>query len=101
MQHICKKDRFTKFANFTNNPNQDKIVVELKEKLRLSEMRQKEMESTLTELKKASEITKGSPAECQTERVKLIQEKNMSEEIIKSFRNFNTIKFKAASDKEL
>ena len=64
-------------------------------------MRQKEMEVTLTELKKANEITKESLAEYQTETVKLLQEKKMSEEIIKTFRNFNTVKIKAASDKEL
>ena len=64
-------------------------------------MRQKEMEVTLTELKKANEITKESLAEYQIETVKLLQEKKMSEEIIKTFRNFNTIKIKAASDKEL
>ena len=64
-------------------------------------MRQKEMEATLTELKKANEIAKESLAEYQTETVKLLQEKKMSEEIIKTFWNFNTIKFKAASDKEL
>ena len=36
MQYICTKDRLTKFANAenVNNPNQDKIVVELREKLR-------------------------------------------------------------------
>ena len=59
--------------------------MELREKLRLSEMRQKEMEATLTELKKANEIAKESLAECQTETVKLLQEKKMSEEIIKTF----------------
>ena len=64
-------------------------------------MRQKEMEVTLTELKKANEITKESLAEYQIETVKLLQEKKMSEEIIKTFRNFNIIKIKAASDKEL
>ena len=64
-------------------------------------MRQKEMEVTLTELKKTNEITKESLAEYQIETVKLLQEKKMSEEIIKTFRNFNTIKIKAASDKEL
>ena len=46
MQYICKKDLLTKFglAENTNNPKQDEIVVELTEKLRSSEMRQKEME---------------------------------------------------------
>ena len=48
-------------------------------------MRQKEMEATLTELKKANEITKESLAEYQTETVKLLQEKKMSEETIKTF----------------
>ena len=103
MQYICKKDRLTKFANTenTNNPNQDKVVVELRRKPRSSEMRQKGMEATLTELKKANETTKESLAEYQTETTTLIQEKNMSEEIIKTIRNFNTTKIKAASDKEL
>ena len=79
MQCICKKDGLTKFANAENfnNPNQDKIVVELREKLRSLEMRQKEMEATLTKLKKANEITKESLAEYQTETVKLLQEKKM------------------------
>ena len=103
MQYICKKDRLTKYANAekTNNPNQDKIVVELREKLRSSEMRQKEMEATFIQLKKANKITKESLAEYQTETAKLIQEKKISEEIIKTFRNFNTIKTEAALDKEL
>ena len=81
--------------------NQDKIVAALRQKLRPSEMKQKEMEATLTKLKKTNKITKGSLAEYQTETVKLLQEKKMSEEIIKTFRSFKTIKIKAASDKEL
>ena len=36
-----------------------------------------------------------------TETIKLIQEKKMSEEIIKTFQNSNTVKIKAASDKEI
>ena len=52
MQYIDKKDQLAKFAN-AENINQDKTVVELREKLRLSEMRQKEMEATFTELKKS------------------------------------------------
>ena len=39
-------------AENSNNSNQDKIVKELREKLRLSQMKQKEMKATLTELKK-------------------------------------------------
>ena len=103
MHYICKKCRLTKFANAenTNNPNQDKIVVELREKLRSSEMRQKEMEPTLNELKKVNEITKESLVEYQTETVKLLQEKKMSEEIIKTFQNFNTIKIKAAKELQI
>ena len=58
-------------------------------------------EATLTELKKANEIIKGSLAECLTETGKLLQGKRISEEIIKTFWNFSTIKIKAASDKEL
>ena len=77
--------------------NQDKIVAALRQKLRPSEMKQKEMEATLTKLKKTNKITKGSLAEYQTETVKLLQEKKMSEEIIKTFRSFKTIKIKAAS----
>ena len=82
MQYIYKKDRLTKFAyaENTNNSNQDKIVVELREKLRSTEMRQKEMEATFIELK--NEITKESLAEYQTETDKLLQEKKMSKEII-------------------
>ena len=40
MQYITKKDRLTKFANAekTNNPNQNKIAVELRQKPRSSEM---------------------------------------------------------------
>ena len=55
MQYICKKDRLKKCPNAenSNNPNQNEMVVELKEKLWLSEMRQKETKSTLTELKKS------------------------------------------------
>ena len=103
VQNICKKDQLTKFANAenTNNPNQDKIVAALRQKLRSSGMKQKEMEATLAKLKKANKITKESLAEYQTETVKLLPEKKMSEEIIKSFRNFKTIKIKAASDKKL
>ena len=59
------------------------------------------MEATLTELKKANEITKESLAEYQTETLELPQEKKISEERIKTFWDFNTIKIKAASDKEL
>ena len=59
------------------------------------------MEATLTELKKAHEITKESLADYQRETVKLIQEKEMSEEVTQTFHNFNTIKINAASDKEL
>ena len=59
------------------------------------------MEATLTKLKKANEITKESLREYQTETVKLLQEKKVSDKIIKTFRNFSTIKIKAASDKEL
>ena len=61
MQYICKADRLTKFANTenTNNPNQDKIVMKLREKLRSSKMRQKEIAETLTELKKANNINNG------------------------------------------
>ena len=55
------------------------------------------MEATLTKLKKANEITKESLPEYQTETVKLLQEKKVSDEIIKTFRNFSTIKIKAAS----
>ena len=84
-----------------NDSNQDKIIVELREKLGSSEMRQKELEATLTELKKANKITKEGLIEYQIETVKLLQEKKMSEEIIKTFRNFTTIKIKAASDKEI
>ena len=103
VQYICKKDQLTKFPNTenTNNPDQDKIVAALREYLRSSEMRQKQTEARLTNLKKANEITKESLAEYQAETVKLLQEKKMSEEIIKTFRNFNTIKIKVASDKEL
>ena len=75
--------------------------MELREKLRSSELRQKEIEPTFTELKKAVEITKENLTKYQTETPKLIQEKKMSEEIIKTFRNLNTIKNKAASAKEL
>ena len=75
--------------------------MELREKLRSSELRQKEIEATLTELKKAAEITKENLTKYQTETPKLIKEKKISEEIIKTFRNLNTIKNKAASDKEL
>ena len=64
-------------------------------------MRQKELEATLTELKKANKITKEGLIEYQIETVKLLQEKKMSEEIIKTFRNFTSIKIKAASDKEI
>ena len=59
------------------------------------------MEATLTKLKKANEITKESLREYQTETVKLLQEKKVSDKIIKTFWNFSTIKIKAASDKEL
>ena len=79
----------------------DKKVAELREKLRSSEIIPKEMEATLTKLKKANEITKESLPEYQRETVKLLQEKKVSDEIIKTFRNFSTIKIKAASDKEL
>ena len=56
VQYICKKDQLTKFANTesTNNPDQDKIVAALREYLRSSEMRQKETEARLTNLKKDS-----------------------------------------------
>ena len=64
-------------------------------------MREKEIEATLTERKKANKIAKKNRAEYRTEINNLIQEKKMSEEIIKTFRNFHTIKAKAASDKEL
>ena len=64
-------------------------------------MREKEIEATLTERKKANKIAKKNLAEYRTEINNLIQEKKMSEEIIKTFRNFHTIKAKAASDKEL
>ena len=40
--------------------------MELRKKLKLSEMRQKEMEGTILELKKANEITKQSLAEYKT-----------------------------------
>ena len=49
------------------NPKQDEIVAELTEKLRSSEMRQKEMEATLTDNK-----IKESLAEYQTETGKLL-----------------------------
>ena len=87
MQYICKKNQLTKFANSknTNNSNQDKIVVELREKIRLSEMRQKEMEATLNELKKINEIRKESLAEYQTETVKLPQENKCQKKSLKHF----------------
>ena len=40
-------------------------------------------------------------AECETETVKLIQENKISEQIIKIFQHFNTIKINAASEREL
>ena len=49
------------------------------------------MEATLTKLKKANEITKESLAGYETETVKLLQEKKVSEEIIKTLSNFNKI----------
>lgn len=54
MQYVCKKDRLTKFTNAenSNNANQGKIVVELRETLRLSEMRHKEVKFNLLNLKK-------------------------------------------------
>ena len=58
----------------TNSPDQDKIEVRLREKPQSSEMGQKEMKSTLAELKKGNEITKGSLAEYQTGIFKLLQE---------------------------
>ena len=58
-------------------------------------MRQKETEATLTELRKTNEITKQSLVKYQTETVKLIQQKKISEEIIETFLNFNTIKINA------
>ena len=65
-----QKDRLIKFSNAenSNNPNQDKIVVELKGKLKLSKMRQKE-KAILTELKKANKITKENLAECQQKQL--------------------------------
>ena len=74
MQCICKNDQLTKFENAenSNDPNQDKILVELRKKLKLSEMRQKEMEGTILELKKANEITKQSLAEYKAKNVRLI-----------------------------
>ena len=97
-----KKDWLRKFSNSkkSNNLNQDKIVVELREKLMTSEMMKKDTETTLTELKKPKEITKQSIAECQTKTVKLIKEKKRSEETIKTLLNFNTIKINVASDQE-
>ena len=53
------------------------------------------MEATLTELRKTNEITKQSLVKYQTETVKLIQQKKISEEIIETFLNFNTIKINA------
>ena len=66
-EYICKKDQLTKFANAENinNPNQDNTVVELKEKLRSSEIIQKGMEATLTKLKRANKTAKKSLAEQQ------------------------------------
>ena len=86
VQNICKKDQLTKFANAenTNNPNQDKIVAALRQKLRSSGMKQKEMEATLAKLKKANKITKVI-AEYQTETVKLLQEKKMSQKSLNHF----------------
>ena len=54
MQYICKKDRLTKFTNAenSNNANQGKIVVELREMLRLSEMRHKEVKFNSLNVKK-------------------------------------------------
>ena len=65
-----QKDRLIKFSNAenSNNPNQDKIVVELKGKLKLSKMRQKE-KAILTELKKANKITKENLTECQQKQL--------------------------------
>lgn len=70
MQNICKKDRLTKFKNWenSNDPNQDKIVVELRKKLRLSETRLEEMEAKLIELRKANAIAKQSIAEYQARK---------------------------------
>lgn len=92
-----QKDQFTKFANAENSsdPNQDKVVVELREKKWGHRI------ATLIELKKASDITKQYLAECQTETVKLIQEKEISEQVIKIVQNFNTININEASEKEL
>lgn len=59
-----------KFKNWenSNDPNQDKIVVELRKKLRLPEIRQEEMEAKPIELRKANSIAKQSMAEYQARK---------------------------------
>lgn len=61
-----QKDQFTKFANAENSsdPNQDKVVVELKEKKWGHRI------ATLAELKKASDITKQYLAKISREETK-------------------------------
>ena len=77
VQYKCTKDQLTKFANAenTNNPNLDKKVAELREKLRSLEIIPKEMEATLTKLKKSKRDNKGNSTRISNRNSEIITRK--------------------------